>query len=70
MTTATAPLVATSSTGKIHRAYVRGAGIRAVATARCATDYRYGARAVALRGLHEITEAERTEGDLCGKCFA
>ena len=63
-------VVASSSTGKMHRAYVRGDGIRRTATANCATDFRYGSRAVYLRGIHEATEADMESGDLCGKCFA
>ena len=62
--------VASSSTGKLHRAYVRGEGIRRTATAECATDFRYGSRAVYLRGIHAATESDLSTADLCGKCFA
>lgn len=61
--------VASSSTGMLHRAYVRGEGIRRTATAECATDFRVGSRAVYLRGIHELKDGEREQSALCGRCF-
>lgn len=68
--TTTGPTVAVSSTGMIHKAFVLGSGIRRTATAACASNFRYGAKAVYLRQIHELTTAEREHGELCKRCFA
>lgn len=63
------PIVASSSTGMLHRASVSGTPRRQVASAECSSDFRVGARAVYLSRPHEITEEELATAKLCRKCF-